>query len=196
MTEPEYIELATDTINLITAQQAWHYKIVPQKIQKLNNRSFYISESCDLINIASELEILFESKIDLESRNETLIQQTLSKYYRNNTTTSNAKQVDTGSIKSDDFLQVLISEAKSLGSSDIHIETYEDKCRIRIRIDGHLIERYAVSKSDYPTLINKIKIKANLDISEKRLPQDGRIFFKNEDLKIDIRVSILPTLHG
>jgi type IV pilus assembly protein PilB len=59
-----------------------------------------------------------------------------------------------------------------------------------------LIERYSISKTDYPSLTNKIKIKANLDISEKRLPQDGRIFFKTEDHKFDIRVSVLPTLHG
>eukprot|EP01136_Pigoraptor_vietnamica_P033442 Opistho-1_new@96313 len=60
-----------------------------------------------------------------------------------------------------------------------------------------MIERYQIDKSDYPALVNKIKIMANLDIAEKRLPQDGRINYslgKNE--KFDIRVSVLPTLHG
>ncbi|MNE09505.1 putative type II secretion system protein E [compost metagenome] len=59
-----------------------------------------------------------------------------------------------------------------------------------------MIERYSLSKQEYPALINKIKIMSNLDIAEKRLPQDGRInFHKNQD-KFDIRVSVLPTLHG
>jgi general secretion pathway protein E/type IV pilus assembly protein PilB len=96
----------------------------------------------------------------------------------------------------DNFLNALIIEAKQLGSSDIHIETYEDKCRVRIRIDGLMIERYSLEKIDYPAIINKIKILSNLDISEKRLPQDGRIFFKAEQKQLDIRVSVLPTLHG
>ena len=81
-------------------------------------------------------------------------------------------------------------------SSDIHIETFEINCRIRFRIDGKLVERYQFSKEKYPALINKIKIQAHLDIAEKRLPQDGRIFFDNGHDKIDIRVSILPTLYG
>jgi type IV pilus assembly protein PilB len=60
-----------------------------------------------------------------------------------------------------------------------------------------MVERFSIQKTEYPSLINKIKIKANLDIAEKRLPQDGRIFFTtNEGSKFDIRVSILPTLHG
>jgi len=96
----------------------------------------------------------------------------------------------------EDFLPSLIAEAKQLGSSDIHIETFEERARVRIRIDGLLVERYAISKSDYPALVNKIKIRANLDIAEKRLPQDGRIFFQQENMKFDIRVSVLPTLHG
>lgn len=98
--------------------------------------------------------------------------------------------------EADQFLNHLISEAKSLGSSDIHIETFEETSRVRIRIDGALIQRYLLDKKQYPTLINKIKIIANLDIAEKRLPQDGRIFFEAGKTKIDIRVSVLPTLYG
>jgi type IV pilus assembly protein PilB len=65
-----------------------------------------------------------------------------------------------------------------------------------MRIDGKLIERYVLNPSEYPALINKIKIKANHDISEKRLPQDGRIFFQQNNSKFDIRVSALPSLYG
>jgi general secretion pathway protein E/type IV pilus assembly protein PilB len=195
MTGEDHIFISPDHQNLITAQQAWHYLIVPGELQQKDRMSFYIGES-ENTGISEELEMLFGKEIHFEKKTDELIQKTLSKYYRTSSASSGAKSVNTGSIKSDDFLHVLISEAKNLGSSDLHIEVYEEKCRIRIRIDGHLIERYSVGKADYPTLINKIKIKANLDISEKRLPQDGRIFFKTETLKMDIRVSILPTLHG
>src|SRR5690606_7829435 len=95
-----------------------------------------------------------------------------------------------------DFLSDMISEARRLKSSDIHLEVYEDRCRVRIRIDGLMIERYHLPKNEYPPIINKIKIQSGLDISEKRLPQDGRINFTDGQYKFDIRVSILPTLHG
>jgi general secretion pathway protein E/type IV pilus assembly protein PilB len=59
-----------------------------------------------------------------------------------------------------------------------------------------MVERYLLKREDYPALINKIKIYANLDIAEKRLPQDGRINFKHQGQQFDIRASVLPTLHG
>jgi len=86
----------------------------------------------------------------------------------------------------------LIFEAKAIGSSDIHFEVFKNEARIRYRIDGKLIEQYTIEKDNYLELVNKIKIKSNLDITEKRLPQDGRIHYE----EFDIRVSILPTLHG
>jgi general secretion pathway protein E/type IV pilus assembly protein PilB len=59
-----------------------------------------------------------------------------------------------------------------------------------------MVERYLLKREEYPALINKVKIIANLDIAEKRLPQDGRINFKYNDQQFDIRASVLPTLHG
>ncbi|HLA55562.1 MAG TPA: GspE/PulE family protein, partial [Flavobacterium sp.] len=96
------------------------------------------------------------------------------------------------SIDKADFIEKLLSEAKSLKCSDIHFEVYEESSRIRFRIDGQLIERYKVDRENYLELVNKIKIKAKLNITEKRLPQDGRITTGS----FDIRVSILPTLFG
>jgi len=67
----------------------------------------------------------------------------------------------------------IITEAKNVLSSDIHFEVFEEDARIRYRIDGKLIEKYKIEKENYLELVNKIKIKSNLDITEKRLPQDG-----------------------
>lgn len=196
MAEAEYITLSTDLQHAITPQQAWHYHIVPKQINGTTSLTLFVSEDKFHDHLSDELEMLFGKTIVLEKIANAVIQKTLGKYYRNTNAHASVKQVSSGNVKADDFLPMLIAEAKSLGSSDIHIEVYEEKCRVRIRIDGMLIERYTISKMDYPSLINKIKIKANLDISEKRLPQDGRIFFNSDGHKFDIRVSILPTLHG
>lgn len=183
----EIIEIAPEIQQLVNSEMAWHYKVLP-KSKNGNVLELYIDESENLNETETELSALFGMKIHLLKSESQLIKRSLGRYYR--TATSGEENFKASGKK--DFLDTLISEANQLGSSDIHIEAYADKGRIRIRIDGHLIHRYSVELVDYPELVNKIKIKANLDISEKRLPQDGRIEFEN----FDIRVSILPTLYG
>jgi type IV pilus assembly protein PilB len=97
---------------------------------------------------------------------------------------------------SNDFLEKIVLTAKEIGSSDIHFEPFENKARIRLRLDGKLKEQFYLSVAEYPIIINKIKIKAQLDIAEKRLPQDGRITITTDREDFDIRVSVMPTLHG
>ena len=179
----------------LTSEQAWHYRIIP-KAGTGEALSFWIDEVQDADQVATELEMLFDQAVQLDSLASEHIQQALSQYYRKTQSHSNTPQQSQVLSKSDDFLDNLISEAKTLGSSDIHIEPYQHHCRIRIRIDGLLVERYKIKKDDFPGLVNKIKIKANLDIAEKRLPQDGRIHYIYGSSKFDIRVSCLPTLHG
>lgn len=93
------------------------------------------------------------------------------------------------------FLDDIIADAINLNSSDIHIECYVNSARIRIRIDGKLVDKYEIEKERYSYLVNKIKINSNLDISEKRLPQDGRMSVSVKG-GVDIRVSVLPTLYS
>lgn len=195
MDDLDHIPLNVDLQQLLTTEQAWHYRIIPKSIAK-DKIEFYADDNNFSAYLKDELEILLGKNVELERVSHELVQKTLGKYYLRTNGYSTAKKTAVYSDKPDDFLNALISEAKSLGSSDIHVEAYEDRCRVRIRIDGMLIERYIINKADYPALINKIKIKANLDIAEKRLPQDGRIFFHTANAKFDIRVSVLPTLHG
>ena len=195
MNTEEYIALKADDLQLLTSEQAWHYRIIP-KSRTENILAFYGDEEhLSENNISDELELLFGKTIHIEKKASDIIQQSLSRHYRKQQKDSRAKNLE---YKGDEnFLSNLITEAKNLKSSDIHIEVYEERCRIRIRIDGMMVERYVLKKTEYPSLINKIKILSNLDIAEKRLPQDGRIFFTSSDnSRIDIRVSILPTLHG
>jgi type IV pilus assembly protein PilB len=186
--------IKAELLQILSPDQAWQYRIVP-KYEDAQKVSFLIDESTFDPMIAEELEVLLGKNVLLEKMATEVIQKALSRYYlRNNQDSRKKSQAYTGT--SEDFLSNLIAEAKSLKSSDIHIEIYDERCRVRIRIDGMLVERYILEKNDYPSMINKIKIMSNLDIAEKRLPQDGRIFFNHRGNKFDIRVSVLPTLHG
>ena len=187
------ISVEKEILVLITPEQAWYYKIIPKSLEA-DEYAFFIDQENNTAVIEEELELIFNRKIKLESCESSSILKTLNKYYRK--ASSHGKIIQLQSSQTEDFLSKLIIESRQLNSSDIHIEVYEDKARVRIRIDGMLVERYQIGKNDYPALINKIKIKSHLDIAERRLPQDGRIQFMEAGYKIDIRVSVLPTLHG
>jgi len=81
-------------------------------------------------------------------------------------------------------------------SSDIHIETLEERMRVRFRINGVMTERLVLPKSLSPAVVSRVKILANLKIDEKRIPQDGRFQVKMGTNKVDIRVSIMPMIYG
>lgn len=189
--------LSSELQQLLTSEQAWHYGVIPKESHN-GSVSFFIDELQHSKGIEDELELLLGKRVVLEPASSESVRKQLSKYYLRSSSEAgrNSPARSLSVRQGDDFLSSLIAEAKQLRSSDIHIETFEDRARVRIRIDGLLVERYTIAKNEYPSLVNKIKIRANLDIAEKRLPQDGRIFFQHEDLKFDIRVSVLPTLHG
>jgi general secretion pathway protein E len=89
-----------------------------------------------------------------------------------------------------------LNKALEVGASDIHIEMFENKPKLRYRIDGVLIDYPPPVRDVYFATINRIKIMSNLNIAEKRLPQDGRIRLKVGGKEIDIRVSVIPMLYG
>ncbi|MEM8988527.1 MAG: type II secretion system ATPase GspE [Pseudomonadota bacterium] len=90
----------------------------------------------------------------------------------------------------------LISEAVKMKASDIHIEPYENRLSVRLRVDGVLREILNLSQRVAPPLVSRIKVMARLDIAEKRVPQDGRISLSLAGKAIDVRVSTLPSRHG
>jgi len=186
------IAISTKDLRWLSNDQAWHYRILP--IEKIGEQLTVYCEYPPSESLAAELEIILGYTIKLTPLPPEQITRLLSTYYRKVQTGNNQPVVHFNA--SDDFLVNMIADAKKMKSSDIHIESYDEKCRVRIRIDGMMIERYLLKREDYPALINKIKILSNLDIAEKRLPQDGRINFKNNGDEFDIRVSVLPTLFG
>lgn len=182
-------QIERSILQLVSTEQAWHYGIIP--FEKTEGTLYCAAvEGQELL--IEELEVLLGADVVVERVPAAVLQPLLSQYYRRQAREEKSKVLD----QQQDVLDQLIQEAHQLGSSDIHIETYEHKCRVRIRIDGELVERFHLDKATYPSLVNKIKIRANLDIAEKRLPQDGRIFFQQNNQKFDLRVSILPTLFG
>jgi type IV pilus assembly protein PilB len=90
----------------------------------------------------------------------------------------------------------IVSEAIRMGASDIHFEMYEKRIRVRYRIDGDLREMAPLPYKYRAAIVSRIKIMADLDISERRLPQDGRIKVKTMGRTVDLRVSVLPTIYG
>jgi len=90
----------------------------------------------------------------------------------------------------------IITEAIRRGASDIHIESYEKRIRVRYRVDGALSETEPLPFKYRAAIVSRVKIMADLDISERRLPQDGRIKVKIGNRAIDLRVSVLPTIYG
>ncbi len=94
------------------------------------------------------------------------------------------------------LVNLILTDAIRRGASDIHLEPYEKVFRVRYRIDGVLHEMMAPPKRLEAALLSRVKIMANLDIAERRLPQDGRIKIRYSSREIDLRVSSLPTIFG
>ncbi len=107
--------------------------------------------------------------------------------------------VDLSSLDDNAVVRVvdgLIREAALQDASDIHIEPTEHSVRVRYRIDGSLREHMELPKGAAQSMLARIKIMGNLDISERRVPQDGRVRFKKGSIDLDLRLSTLPTVYG
>ncbi|MGO9812462.1 MAG: GspE/PulE family protein, partial [Isosphaeraceae bacterium] len=108
-------------------------------------------------------------------------------------TTNTLEEGDAPVIK---LVHLIIQEAVTMRASDIHIEPFADRVRIRYRIDGVLMERDSAPRRLLGAIVSRLKIMGSIDIAEKRRPQDGRIKILAAGKDIDLRVSILPTTHG
>lgn len=110
--------------------------------------------------------------------------------------TAAQEQIDENAAPIVRLVHLLITEAVQLRASDIHIEPFENRIRIRYRIDGVLVERDSPPKRLLGAILSRIKILARIDIAERRRPQDGRIKMTVGEKELDLRVSVLPSNHG
>lgn len=148
-------------------------------IQKAIER-YYDKRNADLGTVVSEMENTDEALNFTQSLQAQLLEQG-----------------DTDSSPIVKFVNVMLTEAIKLKASDIHIEPYEKRLRVRYRVDGLLFEKSQPPPGVGAGLASRIKIMARLDIAERRRPQDGRIKVKTASgMDVDFRVSVLPTLFG
>ena len=94
------------------------------------------------------------------------------------------------------YVNQVFEQALRVGASDIHIEPFEDRCRVRLRVDGKLNEITPPPQSLFTAIVSRIKVLSKMDIAEKRMPQDGAIALKTGEKRVDMRVNTVPTVHG
>lgn len=190
MRDMHEVIVETEALQVFTSEEAQYYHILPYRLSGSEELFCYGDESRNYDDSIHEIESVFGRRIHVEGVAADELSRLFSIYYREGST-----YYSTVSDAIEDISE-LIDEAYSMRASDIHMEPSEQRCRIRFRIDGRLLERHVIKKSSYLALVNRIKIMSNLDISEKRLPQDGRIIHEGKKAKFDIRTSILPTIYG
>ena len=162
--------------------------------------------------VVDNLELRLGKNIIMYLSSDMEIEQMISKYYGDAAALEAADAYaatlagrESDDVKMDDVMSnspiitivnSILDQAARMKASDIHIEPFEDKLRIRYRIDGALVERPSYSTQMHSAIIARLKIMGGMDISEKRIPQDGRITFMVDKVEYDIRVSMLPTVYG
>jgi type II secretory ATPase GspE/PulE/Tfp pilus assembly ATPase PilB-like protein len=135
MIDQKEIAISLELQQVINADMAWSYGIIPAAIDT-HDIQFYVSKETDLDLIRDDLEMLMGKSVDFIVLDHVIFRKNLGKYYRRSGNNTGNKVATHQGDKDDSILQV-IHVARRIGSSDIHIEIYEDVARVRIRIDGH-----------------------------------------------------------
>ena len=163
-------------------------KINEQKAKKIRSFPFkesrtevYIYASNHKKTIVDEFEFIFRKKVEIVTISEEELEYLLKIVYL-----GNRKDADYEVFKS----------AINLKASDIHFEPYKDSILVRFRIDGLLRSMFIFDNKEYIAILSKLKISSNLDITEKRKPQDGKITFRYGEKDYDLRISIIPIVYG
>ncbi len=189
------LELEGNALKLIMTDPDNYEKI--QKLQFILNR--------DIVPVLAAQEQIQEAINRNYGQDETQsVDSVLVEFTATAIDTTNLDSGSSGSLANADdsdapvvrLVNLLISEAIEARASDIHVEPFGDRIRIRYRIDGNMVERDAAPRRLHAAMLSRIKIMGSIDISEKRRPQDGRIKMTVKGKHFDLRVSMLPTVHG
>jgi len=210
------INIATSVISEIPAKFACHYELMPIKVED-TVITVAVSNPLD-IHTMDDIKLLLKKDVKIVLTSKKDITEAIKKYYGVGAETiekitpelSEGKFISVQSQETQDliesskdasiikFVNQILLEAYRDRATDIHIEPYENELEVRYRIDGVLYETKVppTIKNFQAAIISRIKIMANLNIAERRLPQDGRIKVKIGEDEVDLRVSILPTPFG
>ena len=215
------MDIPDDVINQITAQMAMTYRIVPVEYEEGNNTLTVALDSAANFQATDDLRRLLGFTIKAMIADKEALEGALSRYYSGKTESINEL---IGELSDDAFLAEFADSDKSIDltelremadsnpvkrllnlvllqairdkASDIHFEPFEDEFKMRYRVDGVLYEMVPPPRHIAVAVSSRIKVMANLDIAERRLPQDGRIPLVVQGNPVDLRVSVLPTLYG
>lgn len=175
---------------LLGGAQAWRYRVLPLECQPSGTYRVATDVAPAEWNILErQIAALTGQRIELVQVDSSTLEKRLASTYR---TDGHVVEV----AASEQFIERLLREALNLGASDIHLEPLPDRVRVRMRVDGRLIVRQDLPAALHARYVNVVKVSANLDISQSRLPQDGRISFTEGGHEVDLRVSVLPSFHG
>lgn len=214
------IELEEKVLETIPAENAQAYQVVPVEYNPTAKRLTIAMKTADNFRAVDDLRLLLGININAVVADEASIDRLIKKHY---STHESVTDVVSGLASSDKFaelkdrgdsidldaiaemasdnqvvklINLVMLQAIKDRASDIHFEPFEDEFKMRYRIDGVLYEMVPPPKHLGPAITSRIKVMSNLDIAERRLPQDGRIELTVGGNQIDLRVAVLPTMHG
>ncbi|MHC4572073.1 MAG: GspE/PulE family protein [Planctomycetota bacterium] len=215
------IDIPHDVLEKVPAQMAKTYHIVPIEYNKEQNELTVVLDNPDNFRATDDLSTLMGFRVAAKVTDSEALENALTKYYE--TQEENINDL-IGEIQGDSFLaefegrnqSIDLDELKELSesnpvkkllnlvllqairdkASDVHFEPFENEYKMRYRVDGVLYEMVPPPKYIATALSSRIKVMADLDIAERRLPQDGRISLTVQGNPVDLRVSVLPTMFG
>ncbi len=215
------LDIDDDVISQITAQMAMTYRLLPVDYDKSKNQLTIVLDSTENFRAVDDLRTLLGYNIDAMITERESLEKGLTRYYSTENESINEL---IGELTDDDFLEefkgrdesIDLTDLKELAdsnpvkkllnlvllqairdkASDIHFEPFEDEFKMRYRVDGVLYEMVPPPRHIAVAISSRIKVMADLDIAERRLPQDGRIPLVVQGNQVDLRVSVLPTLYG
>jgi type IV pilus assembly protein PilB len=217
------VDIPADVVDKVPAQMAKTYHIVPIEYNSQRNELAVALDNPENFRATDDLSTLMGFKVTAKITDPDALEKALTKYYETQSSDENINEL-IDEIQGDSFLaefegrstSIDLDELKELSesnpvkkllnlvllqairdkASDIHFEPFEDEYKMRYRIDGVLYEMVPPPKYIAAALSSRIKVMADLDIAERRMPQDGRISLTVRDNPIDLRVSVLPTMFG
>jgi type IV pilus assembly protein PilB len=219
--ELEGLEISPAVLEQVPTQMARSYRIIPVEYDKGRNQLTVAMDSPDNFRATDDLSTLMGFKVVAKVADEDAINAALDKYFAEEDESINEligeiegdktlsqfvgrdQSIDLDELKEmadstgvKKLLNLVLLQAIRDKASDVHFEPFEDEYKMRYRIDGVLYEMVPPPKHVAMALSSRIKVMANLDIAERRLPQDGRIPLVVGGNPVDLRVSILPTMFG
>ena len=215
------VEIPPEVIAQIPSQMANAYKVLPLEYDEESNHLVVAIASADNFRATDDLQMLMGFVVTAKMADQEQLEAALAKYYdvapeswgelmnelaeedQFDIFENRGESIDLDTIKEmadsnpvKRLVNMVLLEAIRNRASDIHFEPFENEFKMRYRIDGLLYEMLPPPKSIAMAISSRIKVMSNLDIAERRMPQDGRIELVVNGAPVDLRVSVLPTMFG